>query len=221
MRVLAFDTSGAGCAAAVLSDGVVLAHRAEILGRGHAERIMPMIREVMQEADVAPRALDLLGVTTGPGAFTGLRIGLAAARGLALATGVPALGITSFDTLASEVPPDARRGRHLVVAIDSKREAPFLALYDETGCSPLKAAPVLPSDWSAWLPDAPLLLIGDAAAQLMEGLPGRDAEAVGLRLPAAPVVARLAEAKWRGGEHPPPRPLYLRAADTTMPRGKT
>lgn len=218
LKVLGFDTSGAGCSAAVLVDGKVLAHRAEILGRGHAERLLPMIREVLEEAGVGPRELDLLGVTTGPGAFTGLRIGLAAARGLALATGKPVLGITSFDALAKEVPETALSGRSLVVAIDSKREAPFLAVFGDMGSGPEKMAPVMPGDWPSWLPDGPLLLVGDAAPSVLEALPGRDIRLGEPRLPDAVGIARLAEAAWRLGERPEARPLYLRAPDTTLPR---
>ncbi len=220
LKVLAFDTSGAGCSAAVLVEGRLLAHRAEILGRGHAERIMPMIREVMEEAGVEPRSLDLLGVTTGPGAFTGLRIGLAAARGLALAIGAPALGITSFDALATEVPEEARSGRLLVVAIDSKRDAPFLAVYGKKGEMTGTASPVMPADWEIWLPEGPLLLVGDAAARLAQALPGRDILVAPPRLPDAAAVARLAEAAFRRGERPAARPLYLRAPDTTLSRSQ-
>src|SRR5450432_1394851 len=112
MTILALDTSGAACSVA-LRDGAgrLLAHRFEALARGHAERLMPMLREVMAEADVDFAALALIAVTTGPGSFTGIRVGLAAARGLALASGLPILGITAFEALAGAVPAAERQGR--------------------------------------------------------------------------------------------------------------
>ncbi|HEX7968463.1 MAG TPA: tRNA (adenosine(37)-N6)-threonylcarbamoyltransferase complex dimerization subunit type 1 TsaB, partial [Stellaceae bacterium] len=94
MSVLAFDSAGNGCSAAVLRDGQIAAHRFALMERGQAEALMPMIAAVLEEAAMPVEALDLIAVTVGPGAFTGLRIGLAAAQGLALASGVPALGIT-------------------------------------------------------------------------------------------------------------------------------
>src|SRR6266853_3397229 len=122
MKVLAFDSSAAACSAAVRDgDGGLLAHRFESLARGHAERLMPMLRAVMAEAGLAFAALDLIAVTTGPGSFTGIRVGLAAARGLALASGLPILGVTAFEALAQAVSPVERAGLGLLVAIDSRR----------------------------------------------------------------------------------------------------
>jgi tRNA threonylcarbamoyladenosine biosynthesis protein TsaB len=103
--VLAFDTSAGACSAAVLGgDGTVLARRCEALERGHAERLLPMLRDVLAEAGVEIADLALLAVTIGPGTFTGIRIGLAAARGLALASGLPLVGVTSLEAVAASVP---------------------------------------------------------------------------------------------------------------------
>ncbi len=108
MKVLAFDCSGASCSAAVLIDDRPAAQRFAPMERGHAETLLPMIETVLREAALTPAALDLLAVTVGPGSFTGLRIGLAAARGLALARKLPAIGVTSFDAVNAE---DRRRER--------------------------------------------------------------------------------------------------------------
>ncbi len=96
-RILAFDTSGAWCAAAVLSEGAVTA-RAEEMMRGQAERLMPFLEEHLASAGLTWKDLDALAVGIGPGNFTGLRISVAAARGLSLGLGIPALGVSLFET---------------------------------------------------------------------------------------------------------------------------
>jgi tRNA threonylcarbamoyl adenosine modification protein YeaZ len=116
VSVLGLDATGSACSAALLRDDRALAHRFAAMERGQAEALVPMIASVLAEAALPVAALDLIAVTVGPGAFTGVRIGLAAARGLALASGVPALGVTSFAAVAAAVAPAIRRGRHLVVA---------------------------------------------------------------------------------------------------------
>jgi tRNA threonylcarbamoyladenosine biosynthesis protein TsaB len=98
--ILAFDTSAAHCAAALLSGGRVRARREEAMAKGQAERLMPMLEEVLDEAGVAWAGLDAVAVCVGPGNFTGLRLSVAAARGLALSLGKPAVGVTRFEALA-------------------------------------------------------------------------------------------------------------------------
>ncbi len=218
--MLAFDTAGAACSAAVLRAGALRARRFAAMARGQAEALMPMIAAVLDEAEMPVETLDLIAVTVGPGAFTGLRIGLAAARGLALASGVPVLGITSFAAVAAQTAPAGAAGRVLVVALDSKRREFYLQAF--SGQAPLgEGALVAPEDALAWLPAAPLLLAGDAAPALAQLIAGRREVALadGSGLADAADVARLAAARWQPGLWPPPpRPLYLRAPDTTTPR---
>ena len=102
MIVLALDTAGETCAVALAKTGnglSVLARRADAIGRGHAERLMPMIGEALAEAGLAYADLERIAVTTGPGSFTGTRIGVAVARGLALALGIRAVGVSVLDAL--------------------------------------------------------------------------------------------------------------------------
>ena len=109
--VLAFDTSAAHCAAALVRGPAVLAARHEPMDRGQAERLLPMLEELMAEAGTGWTALDGIGVVTGPGNFTGVRLAVAAARGLALGLGIPAVGVSIFEALADrpgEVDGDAR-----------------------------------------------------------------------------------------------------------------
>jgi tRNA threonylcarbamoyladenosine biosynthesis protein TsaB len=223
VSVLAFDTAGNGCSAAVLRDGEVAARRFAAMARGQSEQLLPMIDTVLGEASVAIATLDLIAVTVGPGAFTGLRIGIAAARGLALASGVPALGITSFAAVAAQVPRAALAGRPLVVALDSRRAELYLQAFDTGGVPLGDGALVPPADLAGWVPSGPLLLVGDAAPTLATALAGRHPEVVpGPGIADAADIARLAASAWRPGLRPePPRPLYLRAPDTTAPRQAT
>ena len=220
VSVLAFDAAGNGCSAAVLRDGHIAARRFAAMARGQTEQLLPMIGTVLGEAGLPINALDLIAVTVGPGAFTGLRIGIAAARGLALASGVPALGITSFAAVAAQVPRDTRAGRVLVVALDSRRAELYLQAFDAAGVALGEGALGAPADLAAWVPPGPLLLAGDAAPTLAAALAGRrPAVAPGAGIADAADVARLAASAWRPGLRPaPPRPLYLRAPDTTAPR---
>lgn len=219
MKVLGLDSAGSQCAVAVLDGERVAAARAEAMLRGQAERLMPLIAETLAAASIAPAALDLIAVTTGPGSFTGIRIGLAAARGLALATGRPAVGVGVLDAYAASVPPAARRERTLVVAVESKRDEFYLQAFKTAGAALAPPAQVHPRDLAAWLPPGPLLLAGDAAARLQAQLAGHDfVMAPGADSVDAVWVARLGRAQASGGTVAPPRPFYLRAPDTTTPR---
>ena len=104
--ILAFDTSAGHCAAAVLRDGDIVIAKGEDMTRGQAERLVPLLEEVLAEAGLAWSDIDRIGVGVGPGNFTGIRISVATARGLALGLGVPAIGVTTFDAIASINPGD-------------------------------------------------------------------------------------------------------------------
>ena len=100
MKILAFDTALGACSAAMLDGDEVLARRFETMERGHAERLAPMVREIMQEAGLAFGAIDRIAVTVGPGTFTGQRVGYAFARGLRLALKRPLIGVTTLADMA-------------------------------------------------------------------------------------------------------------------------
>jgi len=219
MKVLALETATAACSVALWDDGRVVS-RFVAASRGHAELLAPMIAEVLAEAGIAAADLDRLAVTVGPGAFTGLRVGLAAARGLALATGRPLLGLTSFEVIAHGLPAEERAGRALLVAVDSRRAELFLQRYDAALTAVGEPAVLTPEDCAGWLPTGPLVIAGDGAPLLRAALAGRadTAFAAGAGLPEAAVLARLAAALAPGAGLPP-RPLYLRAPDALLPGG--
>ncbi len=226
--VLGLDASTTACSAAVLADGRVVARRFEEMERGQAERLNPMIGEVMAEAGVGFGALDLVAVTTGPGAFTGLRIGLACARALTLATGVPLAGVTTFRALAHAVPDDERGdGRALVVCVNGKRRDVFVQRFAEDGSELDAPGALAPQDAPAFFAKDSFLLAGDGVAQLVAALGAEAGPGPGHRIrlshalapPDAAHVAMLAAAA--GPDAVPPRPFYIRPPDARLPGARS
>ena len=133
MKVLAIDTASSACSAAVATEGVVIAGRSEAMTRGQAEVLMPMVQEVMAAAKSAYSDLDLVAVTIGPGSFTGLRTGLAAARGIALAQGIPAVGVTTLEAVAAAAARNATASEAalpIVVALETRRADLYIQRFD-------------------------------------------------------------------------------------------
>lgn len=213
-RLLIFDTSGTACSAALWAGGGVLAERYEAMPRGQAERLLPMIEETVAAGGLVFGQLDAVGVTRGPGAFTGLRIGLAAARGLALALDIPAIGITTFEALAVRAPAGC------VVAIDTKRNDCYCQRFGLGGAAAgepgiLAAADALSLAEAEELPlvaDTPALAGGGRAADAAMAGPPRAADFASL------VAARhRALGQGRAGGPDMPRPLYLRPPEARLP----
>ncbi|NHB76258.1 tRNA (adenosine(37)-N6)-threonylcarbamoyltransferase complex dimerization subunit type 1 TsaB [Rhodobacter calidifons] len=190
LPILAFDTSAAHCAAALLLQGRVI-QRLEPMERGQAERLMPMLEEVLAEGGIGWRDLRALAVGTGPGNFTGVRIAVAAARGLALGLGIPAVGVSRLEALAHGLP------RPLVVIEDARRGQVYVQLFTPAGPGPAHLAdrivPACPATGSAAGPGA---------------LP-----------PAMPLVEAIARigAERAASPQPSPAPFYLRGADAAPP----
>jgi tRNA threonylcarbamoyladenosine biosynthesis protein TsaB len=214
MRILAIDTALEACAAAVLdTDTGKVASESQPMVRGHAEALMPLIGRVMRAAELAFSALDRVAVTIGPGSFTGLRVGISAARGIALATGKPAFGIATLSAYAAPLLADDDEST-VVAAIDARHEHVYLSVFGPGGR--LLVAPRIASVGEAVLAaeGERLRIIGTGAEMLAEAWP------IGRRLPLrvenrrAPDIAwiaRLATAMERSAG--PPKPLYLRAPD--------
>jgi tRNA threonylcarbamoyladenosine biosynthesis protein TsaB len=126
LPILAFDTSAAHCAAALMfADRVIL--REEAMEKGQAERLLPLLEEVLAEGGIGWRDLKAIAVGTGPGNFTGVRISVAAARGIALGLGIPAVGVTRLEALAHGLP------RPVTVVEDARRGAVYVQAFTDAG----------------------------------------------------------------------------------------
>jgi tRNA threonylcarbamoyl adenosine modification protein YeaZ len=200
---LGFDTSAAHCAAALVLGDRVLAAREEPMATGQAERLMPLLSELLAEAGVGWPDIARIGVGTGPGNFTGTRIAVAAARGLALGLGVPAVGVDLFAARALDLP------RPLAVVEDARRGEVHVQVFGPDGPQPPRR--MEPSGLAAIL--GPLPVTGSAAALAAAQTGGPVLAPV---LPLAVAIARIAAAAPDGA--PRPAPVYLRAADAAPPR---
>lgn len=201
--ILAFDTAAAHCAAALLSGDRVLASREEAMATGQADRLIPLLEELLAEAGATWADLSALGAGTGPGNFTGTRIAVAAARGLALGLRVPAIGVSAFEALAW--------GRDdALVALDARLGQVYLQGFG-TAALPPRLQPL-----DAALPDVPpgTPVLGDLAGPVAARTGGAAAP---LLLPLAEAIARIAATRV-GQDNPRPAPLYLRAPDAAPPR---
>ncbi len=204
---------------------MILAAEEVEMTRGHAEALLPMIDRVVRAAGGDFSSFDRLAVTIGPGHFTGLRIGLAAARGLALACARPLVGVTTLEAVAAAVAAAERSGAELVVALDSKRADVYLQRFDATLaplCDPVAQTPAEFAQTMAPLYGAGApTLAGDAAPAVAAafqalGLAPRLARARGHA--SAAVVARLAA--MRPLPEMPPSPLYLHPPEAKLPRSR-
>ena len=214
MRLLVIDTALGACTAAVFEDERPLAVRFEPMVKGHQERLGGLVRDVMAEAGGGFESLDRVGVTVGPGSFTGLRVGLAFAQGLGAALDRPVVGISTLDALAaSRASPDGPAA----ALIDARRGQVYARLFADG--APLGEAEALPIEQAAERIAAlgpAVALVGNGAAVLAGAFPDLTIWRTDDRVAPAPeALARLA-ADADPATHPP-RPLYLRAPDATPP----
>ncbi|OCI96940.1 tRNA N6-adenosine(37)-N6-threonylcarbamoyltransferase complex dimerization subunit TsaB [Rhizobium sp. AC27/96] len=212
MIVLALDTAGVDCAAAVYDSGSdsVMGEVTETIGRGHAEHLMHVVDEALAKAGTALSAVERVVVTVGPGSFTGIRIGVAAARGFALSLNVPAVGVTTLEVMAATAR-DQNPGKPVLAAIDAKREEIYLQGFDANG-DPLDEARAVTIDEARIIAGAfDGIVTGTAVARLSDAPPAERPDA----FPIA-VIARLGAAKPVSEK---PKPLYLRGPDARPQAG--
>ena len=214
MRVLAIDTALAACSAAILdTNGGIIASESLPMLRGHAEALMPLIGRIMSEAHTAFRDVDRVVVTTGPGSFTGLRVGIAAARGIALAISKPAVGLSTLSAYAAPYLADDDSAP-VVVAIDARHNHVYLQVFAVGGRTVTgpRLAPLNEAVRAAAA--APARIVGSAAQMVAGGLAVTDAAPLHVDAAGAPDidwVARMGAALPEGQS--PPKPQYLRAPD--------
>ncbi|MFO1088667.1 MAG: tRNA (adenosine(37)-N6)-threonylcarbamoyltransferase complex dimerization subunit type 1 TsaB [Hyphomicrobiales bacterium] len=213
MLILAVDTALGACSAAIYdsASGRVLARRHEPMERGHAERLPLMVEEIFAEAGLGPEQIDRLAATSGPGSFTGVRIGLSMARGLALAIDKPAVGVGTLEAMAAAVS-DAPAGAAVCAAIDARRGEVYVERFAAGAASTPRLLPL--ADAAAACGDGSVVLVGSGAPLLLPLLPEATLSAAP-PVPDAVTVARLAAT--RDPHAHPPEPLYLRTADAKPP----
>lgn len=189
--ILAFDTSAAHCAAALLLDGQVRL-KIEAMEKGQAERLLPLLEELLAEAGCGWRDLAAIAVGTGPGNFTGVRISVAAARGLALGLGIPAIGVTRLEAVAFGLP------RPITVIEDARRGEVYVQTFTDDGAQGARLA--APEDLGA----VELRQTGSGC----DGLPAA--------MPLVEAMLHITVGRL-GTVQPRPAPFYLRGADAAPP----
>ncbi len=231
-RLLAFDCATSVRSVAVWYEGKILSHLQEQASTGEAQRLIPLIEAAMADAGMDYRDLDGVAVTLGPGSFTGIRVGLATARGICLAAEKPLLGITTLEALAGDCPDPM-----ILATVDSRRREPFVQIFyrdplsepglltephpltEPMACEPELLAPVVRAS-----AEGPLTVIGDRATDIVELLRTDkiDASVGAPAVPDAASVARIAASRFAAAQKIPSlaaaAPLYLRPADAVPAR---
>ncbi len=220
MLILAIDTALDACSAGVLdtASGKLVARESQTMKRGHAEALMPLIGRVMKQSGVGFAALDRIAVTTGPGSFTGLRVGLSAARGIALAADKPVIGLTTLTAFAAPVV--GQNAEHPVISvIDARHDHVYFQVVSGDGSSlvPAQVAPIAEALKASRF-GAPHL-VGNAAGIVASRWPADVPAPFKVDTQPAPDIDWVA---WLGAAATPSsasaRPFYLRAPDAKLPK---
>ena len=215
MRVLAIDCALDACAAAVFDSaaGSIIASQTRIMVRGHAEALMPLIARIMDEAEVEFKELDRIAVTVGPGSFTGLRVGISAARGIALAAAKPAIGLTTLAALAAPHIAD-HATTPVVAAIDARHDHVYMQVFGPGGRALLAPRIATLRDAVRAATNGPARIVGSAAALIARAWPAGEPLPALVDQRAAPDIAWIARLGAAASDaEGPPKPLYLRAPD--------
>lgn len=223
MKILAVDSSLTACSATIVEDDDALAGCSELRERGHAEVLMPMIESVRQSAGLAYDDLDLVAVTVGPGSFTGIRVGVAVARGIALASGLRAIGVTTLAALAASAASCHKDCGLIVSVIDARRNEAYVQLFDVEGgkveprSQPAAIKPI--AVIAKELEDSSGTLVGNGSAKLLGELLHPDRwRPLEILVPDGRSIARSAMMlATQSGSLPLPVPLYIRQPDTNYP----
>lgn len=215
MHVLAIDTALQACAAAVFEtgEGAVLAAESLDMGRGHAEALVPLIGRVMERSGRDFAGVDRIAVTVGPGSFTGLRVGISAARGIALAAAVPAVGISTLTALAA--PHIAERRSPVVIsAIDARHGSVYLQVFATDGRAVIAPTHVAVEDAVRAATVGPTLLVGSGAELIARNWPADHDPPLAVDGRAAPDIVWVARlGALADPQSAPANPLYLRKPD--------
>ncbi|NKB45935.1 MAG: tRNA (adenosine(37)-N6)-threonylcarbamoyltransferase complex dimerization subunit type 1 TsaB [Alphaproteobacteria bacterium] len=213
MRVLAFDTTTSACSVAICVDGKTAGSFHEPMIHGQAEALVPAIEKTMTEAGITYADLDRIAVTVGPGSFTGVRVGLATARGIGVATGQPVIGVLTTEVIAAEThnEPD----QSTAVAIDARRAEVYLQCFAPDGSASGAPLCLLPKDAATVLNSQSWILVGDGAARVHPH--AKSSVVLGdVTVANAAILAQLAAS--RPLPESPPGPVYVRPPDAIVPK---
>lgn len=226
MNILAFDTCLDACSAAVLSDaaGGAITCAFEPMATGQAERLVPMIAELMNEAGLTFPEIDRIAVTIGPGTFTGTRIAVAAARALALASKIEVVTASSLSVIAQRAARhlgDVEDAEAIAVAVDARRDQVYWQRFARTGGLDTLCEPQLltPEQAARQCAGTAYVIAGSGAEAVASHDPGRLSALPGIALPRAEDLAAMAPHMQAAAS--PTAPLYLRSADAKPQTGKT
>ncbi len=222
MLILAIDTALDACSAGVLDTDAarLIALESQPMKRGHAEALMPLIARVIKQAGIAFASFDRIAVTTGPGSFTGLRVGLSAARGIALAADKPVVGLTTLTAYAAPVVSENAE-QPVISAIDARHDQVYFQVVSGDGSSLIRprVAPIEEALRASRF-GAPHL-VGNAAGILADRWPADALPPFRVDAQPAPDIAWVA---WLGAavnpDTAPARPYYLRAPDAKLPKDR-
>ena len=227
--VLAFDTALNGCSAALFDVRLnKCTAESQPMQRGQAEHLVPMIDRVLDKAGVAYKDIEVIGVTIGPGAFTGLRIGLSAARALGLALDRPALGITTFEAIARQYLQDhsPEPGETLAVLLDTKRADFYVQFFAPEGYAQKPPASASMEDVIALAQEGAMIGIGDGIDRFRAACGDcKNWQFVdGYGHPDPGIIAKITASKYghasKDTVFEAPQPLYLRPPDVSTPKKK-
>jgi tRNA threonylcarbamoyladenosine biosynthesis protein TsaB len=226
MLILSLDTTTRAGSCALMRDERVLREHSSDTSREQAERLPGELAAVLERESVALQDVDAFAVATGPGSFTGLRVGIATMQGLAMATGRPLIGVSAFEALAMVGGSAPRHPPHVHMAmwIDAWRGEVFAAVY-ENGREVEAPIVARPEDLLARLKGQPTVFTGDGAALHRDLIRATCGDAARFTDPVAPLlagaIATLAGDAFRAGQRPPPhaiRPIYVRRSDAELAR---
>lgn len=207
MITLGLDTTGAWCTAALVDRARIIAHKSENIGRGHAERLAPMVAEILSEADVTAEQIERISVCTGPGSFTGLRVALAFAKGFALPRKIPVVGLSALEVLAAQI--DPHKENRVISVMDVRRGELCWGLYEN-------GAEILPSKTQTIEEAKAAISALNVSRMVGDGL-GHFGQENPVRSVSGPALAWLAMD--RSPETHPAQPLYSRGPDAKLPGG--
>jgi tRNA threonylcarbamoyl adenosine modification protein YeaZ len=215
LRVLAIDTALGACSACIwqAGDAVPLAAESLPMDRGHAEALLPLIDRVVAQVEGGFESLDRVAVTVGPGSYTGLRVGISAARGIGLAAGIPVVGVATLSAFLAPLMVKERRGL-FTAALDAKHGHIYIQAIAPGGRTIIQPSLMSYRDAVRVLGSGPLLISGSAAVMLAAEARMQGVEAHVTDMPQAPDIAWVARLGALADPNQAlPKPLYLRDPD--------